>query len=95
MQTSFVDFKKKEGDQIHIDGDLHDLQDDPKFKRTRNRRKLSRFARSNVDIVYFKRKHLYLNTNGKEKGFGDDIEEGMLTLLKGKPSVVQDSFEII
>ena len=90
-----VNYKKSEGDLIHLDGDLHGLPEDPKFKRTRNRRKLSRFARSNVDLVYFKRKHLFLNTNEKENGFGDDNEDGLLAILKGKPRLSQNSFEII
>ena len=80
---------------IHLDGDLHGLPIDPKFKRTRNRRKMSRLARSNVDVVYFKRKHLFLNTNGKEKGFADEDETGLLAVLKRKPGLAQDSFEII
>ena len=90
-----VDFIKTEGDQIQIDGDLHDLPDDPKFKRTRNRRKLGRLAKSNADIVYFKRRHLIINANGREKGFADDNEDGLLAVLKGKPRLTQDSFEII
>ena len=90
-----VDFKKRQGDLIQLDGDLHNLPDDPKFKRTRNRRKLVRLAQSNVDIVYFKNKHLYLNTNGKEKGYGDPGESGLLAILKGKPQLGQNSLEII
>ena len=90
-----VDFKQRQGDLIQLDGDLHNLPDDPKFKRTKNRRNLARLAESNVDIVYFKNKHLYLNTNVKEKGFGDPGETGLLAILKGKPQLGQNSLEII
>ena len=90
-----VNFKNKEDDQIQIDGDLHGLPEDPKFKRTRNRRKLSRFARSNVDIVYFNRRHLYLNSNQEDKGFADGNEAGLLAILRGKPRLSSDSFEIV
>ena len=90
-----VNFKKSEGDLIQLDGDLHNLPDEPKFKRTRNRNKLAKLAKTNVDIVYYKNKHLYLNVNGEEKGFGHPGENGLLAILKGKPSMAHDSLEII
>ena len=66
-----------------------------KIQKDQKTRKLARLAESNVDIVYFKNKHLYLNTNGKEKGFGDPGESGLLAILKGKPQLGQNSLEII
>ena len=89
-----VNFDKFEGDMIHIDDDLHGLSEPIKFKRTKNRRKLKRLASSNVDVVYFKRKKLFVNSNGKAEGFSDDDEKGLLAVLKGRPALAQDSLEI-
>ena len=90
-----VDFNKFEGDMIHIDGDLHGLSESIKFRRTRNRRKLKRLSRSTVDVIYFKKKTLFINSNGRKAGFSDDEEKGLLAILKGKPLLSDANLEII
>ena len=91
-----IKFNRNENDMIHLDGKMYDLPDDWGFAKTKSKRKLSKFAKSDVDLIYFQRKgFLYVNGNGEDKGFGDLDEGGLLAVLKGKPSLKAGDIQLI
>ena len=91
-----IKFNRKENDMIHLDEELFGLSDDWGYAKTKSKRKLNKFAKSDVDLIYFQRKGLlYLNGNGEDKGFGDFDEGGLLAVLKGKPSLTADNIQLI
>ena len=78
-----VKLNRKEDDMIHLDEKLYGLPDDWCFAKTKSKRKLIKLAKSDVDLIYFQKKRfLCINCNGKDKGFGDLDEGGLLAILK-------------
>ena len=91
-----VKFNRNENDMIHLDQELYGMSDDWGFAKTKSKRKLNKFAKSDVDLIYFQRKgFLYINGNGEDKGFGDLDEGGLLAVLKGKPSLKAGDIQLI
>ena len=89
-------FNRKENDMIHLDEKLYGLSGDWGFAKAKSKRKLNKFAKSDVDLIYFQKKgFLYINGNGEDKGFGDLDEGGLLAVLKGKPSLKIGDIQLI
>ena len=81
---------------IHLDEKLYGLSGDWGFAKAKSKRKLNKFAKSDVDLIYYQKKgFLYINGNGEDKGFGDLDEGGLLAVLKGKPSLKAGDIQLI
>ena len=95
------EFKKKYADKItnfnpstdtlEIDTDSFGIDSSATFATAKNKRKLKKLAKKDLDFLYDQKKGgLYFNENGADKGFGDG---GITAILKGAPDLTAGNLE--
>ena len=84
-----INFKKRRGDRIQIDGDLHGLPDNPRIKRFGRFRYFDnmqneKYRRIDIAIVRQKTsKFLFINSQVEDNSFGNDVNNfDLLAIIK-------------
>ena len=64
------------------------------FAIASNRKELKQLMKSDADVVYYEKKgKLYLNENGKKRGWGAKKVGGLIAKFKGKPELTAEHFD--
>ena len=78
-------------DTLEIDTDSFGIDSSATFATAKNKRKLKKLAKKDLDFLYDQKKGgLYFNENGADKGFGDG---GITAILKGAPDLTAGHLE--
>lgn len=89
-----TDFNSAEGDSIGVCKDAFPGISAIKFKSVSSRKRFANAQSSRATIIYSERKgELYFNSNGAQRGLGED--GGIFMILENKPDLVAADFSLI
>ena len=60
------------------------------------KKQLKSLSKTDYDFVYYEKKgRLFFNSDGVEKGWGNENEGGLFAILKGKPELSEADFTLL
>jgi len=91
-----TDFDSNDGDTVIIKGKSFskEVKKEATFAQASSKKQAKKLAKQDVDFIYEKKSgKLYFNSNGEDKGFGD--QGGFFGILKGSPDLTVDDINLI